>query len=173
MLGAQKYSWTTYFFKQRWQNLPGPQTFGESIEHASQPLHKRYLFFPGLGREVRPIEEVQGRNWEGREERMGRKRFRSWSGAIVPCNQWPKKYCGNVVMIFARRRRQSGSPCKSLSSRSKPGTGLEALSRSPLRLPWFLKGGLPLQWTAYTRQPREYISEAVTSCSSKAYSGAC
>jgi hypothetical protein len=63
-------------------------------------------------------------------------------------------------------------PWRSFSSRSIPGTDLDAFSRNPPRLPWFLKGGLPLQCTAYTRQPSEYMSDAVTSCSSSAYSGA-
>lgn len=63
-------------------------------------------------------------------------------------------------------------PCRSLSRLSIPGIGFPALSRKPPRLSCVLKGVFPLRCTAYITHPREYISDAVTSCSSRAYSGA-
>lgn len=64
------------------------------------------------------------------------------------------------------------APLKSCSNRSVPDKGFPAFSRSEERLPWFLKGGFPLQWTAYIKQPNEYMSEAGSRTSSNAYSGA-
>ena len=63
-------------------------------------------------------------------------------------------------------------PLRSFSNRSIPVKCFPAFSRSEDRLPWFLKGGFPLQWTAYIKQPIEYMSEAGSKTSSNAYSGA-
>ena len=61
---------------------------------------------------------------------------------------------------------------RSLSRRSMPATRCPAFSRILPRFPKFLNGGSPLRWTAYTKHPREYMSEAVFKTSSRAYSGA-
>lgn len=76
------------------------------------------------------------------------------------------------VCQVSPNRKTCFAPCRSLSSPLIPVRGRPAASRRLPKLPCVLNGGSPLQWTAKTRQPNEYRSEAVFRASSNAYSGA-
>ena len=96
------------------------------------------------------------------------------SAVCMSRDQGVEEDCAQVFSYGEARGRceQVCLPRRSGSSRSIPVSGLPAFSRSEPILPWFLNGGLPLQCTAYIRQPSEYISDAGSRTSSSAYSGA-
>lgn len=104
---------------------------------------------------------------------MRRERRGGWSAIRTTSNERPKEVyielCLSDSIIISSEVEE---PCKSASSCPMSGTGRPALSLRPPTFPWFLNGGLPLQCTAYIRQPREYMSDAVIRTSSRTYSGA-
>ena len=103
---------------------------------------------------------------------MGWEGFGRGAALGVAGDEHSEHGCIKDISIQYVSKEDVDALCKSRSSLSIPVNGLPAFSRRLPRLPWFLNGGSPFMCTANMRHPSEYMSDAVVSCSSSAYSGA-